>query len=175
MKKISQQQWQQKLKDLDKVTDGLGLGIDSGIKETVALLNLAGVQTTASCEGHINWGVPYPWIDVGNPDAWKIYEQMDKVKDFESKQFKNLTGQMTALNKPECKKLFRLLKKFYPDSEVDHRAMLIIESYGHGSGRLQSRQEYLFEDDKVAYTQHTRLAKAEMKRFTNFLKQQMLM
>lgn len=174
MKKITQKQWQQKLNDLDKVTDGLGLGLDAGIKETVALLNLAGVRTTASCEGHKNWGYPYPWIDIGNPDAWGLYKKLYKIKDMESKQFKDLTAQIAKLNKPECEKLFKLLKQFYANSETNHKAMLVIVSYGHDSGRLQSRQEYLFEDDKAAYARHVRLAKAELKRFADFLKQQVL-
>ncbi len=174
MKKVTAQEWQQKLKDLDKVVDGLGMGIDAGIKETVALLNLADVQTTASCEGHKNWGYPYPWIDIGHPDAWGIYKQLDKIKDYESKEFKSLTDQITRLNKPECEKLFKLLKHFYPKSETDYEAMLIISPYGHGAGRLQSRQEYIYEGDKEAYTRHARLAKAEMKRFARFLKDQIL-
>lgn len=174
MKKNTQDQWQQKLKDLDKVADGLGLGIDAGVKETVALLNLAGVHTTASCEGHKNWGFPYPWIDIGRPDAWGIYKKLHKVKDFESKEFKDLTDQITKLNQPECEKLFRLLKQFYPGNNTSATAMLIISPFGHGAGRLESRQEYIYESDKRAYARHARLAKAEMKRFTEFLKQQML-
>lgn len=45
-----------------KVTDKLGKKIDTGIFETVVALNVLGVPTLQSCEGHMGWGVPYPWI-----------------------------------------------------------------------------------------------------------------
>lgn len=48
------------------VTDRLGKKIDTGIFETVVALNVLGVETLQSCEGHIGWGVPYPWINVQN-------------------------------------------------------------------------------------------------------------
>lgn len=46
--------------------DGLGLPVDPGIRKTVALLNLLGHTTTASCEGHrgVSHGLLTPWVDV---------------------------------------------------------------------------------------------------------------
>lgn len=55
---------QNKLKELGKEADRLGYEIDRGIKETVALLNLLNFPTSASCEGHIDRGIPVPWIDI---------------------------------------------------------------------------------------------------------------
>lgn len=46
------------------VTDKLGKRIDNGIFETVVALNVLGVCTRQSCEGHLEWGVPFPWIDI---------------------------------------------------------------------------------------------------------------
>jgi hypothetical protein len=45
--------------------DGMGKRIDIGIMGVVLYLNLHGVSTTASCEGHLDWGQPYPWVWVG--------------------------------------------------------------------------------------------------------------
>lgn len=46
------------------IGDGLGYPIDEGIKHVVVSFNLCGLKTSASCEGHLNWGLPYPWIDL---------------------------------------------------------------------------------------------------------------
>lgn len=46
------------------VTDKLGKPIDQGIFETVVALNVLGVKTRQSCEGHLDWGCPFPWIDI---------------------------------------------------------------------------------------------------------------
>ncbi len=50
---------------LGKIVDGMGLEIDSDIRHAVAALNAAGFVTTASCAGHLDHGLPYPWIDIG--------------------------------------------------------------------------------------------------------------
>jgi len=49
--------------DVDNITDRLGKTIDPWIKPLVVLFNHNKVVTTASCEGHENWGEPFPWID----------------------------------------------------------------------------------------------------------------
>ncbi len=55
--------WEEMEKKFDSITDGLGLEIDPGIKKTIIVLNLLGFKTNASCEGHLNWGLAYPWVD----------------------------------------------------------------------------------------------------------------
>ena len=49
-------------------TDKLGTPLDPGIKETVIALNLLGLQTVQSCEGHLDHGCPYPWVTVINQE-----------------------------------------------------------------------------------------------------------
>ena len=51
---------------LDKVTDANGKKIDFGIRPLVAALHLNGIPTTSSCEGHLDRGCPYPWIDISS-------------------------------------------------------------------------------------------------------------
>lgn len=48
----------------DNIVDNLGKKIDDGIKEAVVILTKIGFKTSASCEGHLNWGFPFPWIDI---------------------------------------------------------------------------------------------------------------
>src|SRR5690242_7631903 len=58
------QTWNEALQHFIRVTDKLGKKIDPGILETVVAFNLLGIVTLQSCEGHIGWGVPYPWISI---------------------------------------------------------------------------------------------------------------
>jgi hypothetical protein len=57
-----QKRWQLKLREVDELQDGTGKPVDSGIRETVAILQLLGLHTRQSCEGHIDWGLPAPWV-----------------------------------------------------------------------------------------------------------------
>ncbi|MDQ3065197.1 MAG: hypothetical protein M3Q36_02915 [bacterium] len=42
--------------------------IDEKIKEAVIAIRMVGVQTEGSCEGHRDWGHPYPWISIYAPE-----------------------------------------------------------------------------------------------------------
>ena len=53
------------LREVDTITDALGLPIDKNIRRVIAALRMHEFPTRASCEGHVNWGSPYPWIDMG--------------------------------------------------------------------------------------------------------------
>src|SRR6266496_3065265 len=59
--------WEEKRKEIDQITDALGLGIDAGIKETVVAFNMLGFNTSASCEGHLGHGLSTPYIDIEAP------------------------------------------------------------------------------------------------------------
>lgn len=94
--------YQDALKKLDSTVDGLGLGIDPGIKHAVAAFNARGFITTGSCEGHLDRGFPYPWIDFGEshiqPDLEKPPKFLVKfVADFYAFSAKNKLGTWTGL------------------------------------------------------------------------------
>lgn len=71
--------WQDMAKQFSRVTDRLGKRIDKGIFETVVALNVLGIQTVGSCEGHIDWGMPHPWVDIAAELAQKyqIHRYLD--------------------------------------------------------------------------------------------------
>lgn len=60
-KKLNYQQAKKKAADL---TDKLGCPIDKNIKSLVISLWMCGINTDGSCEGHKNWGLPYPWVSI---------------------------------------------------------------------------------------------------------------
>lgn len=51
-------------KQVDETRDALGYPIDPGIKDAVVSFNLLGLPTHQSCEGHIEEGIPAPWIQI---------------------------------------------------------------------------------------------------------------
>ena len=57
-----------------RITDGTGCTIDEGILETVVALNLLGLPTCQSCQGHLDHGEPYPWIDF-ETDEFPAFKQ----------------------------------------------------------------------------------------------------
>ena len=59
-----EQVWKTLHDNLQGITDSLGTPIDEGIKETVVALSVHDFLTLASCEGHLERGCCYPWVDV---------------------------------------------------------------------------------------------------------------
>jgi len=59
-----QEQWDAMAADVDHWIDPTGRAVDSQIKEIVIALNLSGIKTDASCEGHLGRGNPFPWVDI---------------------------------------------------------------------------------------------------------------
>jgi hypothetical protein len=56
--------WLEMLDKIERVCDMRGFPIDANIRETVVALNLSGITTSASCEGHSDRGRGAPWITV---------------------------------------------------------------------------------------------------------------
>lgn len=60
--------YEKALAEVDTIADGLGHPVDENIKHLVAALRMFGVRTTGSCEGHSDWGHPYPWVELEPED-----------------------------------------------------------------------------------------------------------
>lgn len=124
-------------KEIDETGDALGKPIDEGIKETVVFLNALGIPTASSCEGHTDWGAPWPHIGVEAPnepkERWEnqnsiFQETAEKYSiSFEDvKRANSLDAWEEAINKSaknpetaafkewrkENKKLFERVKQF---------------------------------------------------------------
>lgn len=52
------------LADSKRIVDRLGTHIDPMILPLVATLRMCGIPTCASCEGHMDHGERYPWVNV---------------------------------------------------------------------------------------------------------------
>lgn len=133
----------QTIDEVDQLTDGLGLGIDPGIKKAVVALRVWEFPTTGSCQGHLDWGLPFPWIDIDNYDIPKEnWEQNHQTMREE---------------------ITRLLKKFY--SSHGSAVVLYIQDKGiFGAFRLQSVQH-----DKDADPKNLEIYRKDMDAFADFL------
>ena len=60
----AQATWQDGCEIVAQMTDKLGAPIDPGIFDTVVALNLLGLRTFQSCEGHIEYEHAYPWATL---------------------------------------------------------------------------------------------------------------
>lgn len=104
-------------KEVDLITDGLGMPVDDRIKKTIIALRMMRVNTNSSCEGHEDRGCPYPWVGVYAP---KQYEpSWIKANLAERDKVEPLVNEFNALHAPK-----------YP---------LIIQDWGvFGAFRIQS-------------------------------------
>jgi hypothetical protein len=161
-KSEKQKHWEILAAEVEGITDKLGLGIDSGIKESIVALKAYEFPTSQSCEGHLEGehGLPYPWIEVyaPEPEGWK--EDEEKQKEWR------------IANLKEQKKMIGLLGKFYEGRNAPLDARITFERVGaFGGFRIQSMgadtMELLSQDEiKGRYM----IYKKEMDDFTAFLK-----
>ncbi|OHA41235.1 MAG: hypothetical protein A3H73_01925 [Candidatus Taylorbacteria bacterium RIFCSPLOWO2_02_FULL_50_120] len=54
--------------EVENIGDRLGRPIDEGIKEAVVMFKANELSTSDSCEGHIERGLPVPYVEVSAPN-----------------------------------------------------------------------------------------------------------
>jgi hypothetical protein len=172
--------WKQKLIEMEHLQDGMGTGLDHGIKETVAVLQLLGVHTRQSCEGHMDHGVAAPWIFIETPDPrleklrqkyTKLSIQAEELEEEEADALYDelwaLRGKMEGIVAVEYTKLIPYLEKFYQDRRVSYVRRLIIDQ----GGRLTC-QGMILQPTEKKIPRRVRMQEyqAEMHAFTEYLK-----
>lgn len=121
------EQWEQLAADVDTWGDGLGYPLDEGIKETVIVLNLLGFETAQSCEGHQNWGQPFPWVyfkykDPIYDELAKKYEDIDPLSENYGEEIVKVSEQMDnviPLQIQEIQPLNDLLDEYYSTAKKE--------------------------------------------------------
>lgn len=63
--------WNQATQEVTEISDDLGRGIDEGIRETVIALRVNGFPLSSSCEGHVDHGIPVPYVEISAPNQPK--------------------------------------------------------------------------------------------------------
>lgn len=154
-------------RDVERWADSQGKRVDEGIKETVVILNAIGLPTSGSCEGHTDYGVPVPWVDIEAPNApeerfigqnaafarvaRKYNITIDEaksgrlVKVYEEAMKECCGNGETKEHKKwrrENRKLMRktkiLLAEFYQDREVEQSLKLQIAENAEGGFRIHN-------------------------------------
>ncbi len=146
--------WDQAEEKVGQFRDALKMPVEKGIRETVLMLNVLGFTTLMSCEGHLDRGLPYPWVDI----------------KFNEVEIELLNGRAT----PDLLKMISLLEEFYETRKPLQYARITI-SQRVGSFRIQSIVVRSAKRLKVAvpiflktfYGNYVQ----EMNAFTEFLKQ----
>lgn len=156
----------------EKTKDKLDLTIDEGIKVATTALNVLGVNTTASCEGHLDHGTNAPYVDVEASEARGLAKRLDDAegqkKDAEAE---NIFSEIERKNLEERKKLIPYLDEFYDGRNVSYDTRLIIRPLARHWSRIESQgvdlQEIADEKEKA---QKLESYQKEMKDFAEFLK-----
>lgn len=154
--------FQEMLKEVESWRDAVGASVDDGVKKTLAALNLSGITTLASCEGHVDGGRGAPWIEIGNRPVpserfsgeREIFQQVaqkygvtyeDVKRDFHEEAHIEASRKASRKGEtPEYKrwrqanealadKLNKLLTEFYRDHEVAPDDRLISSIKGWGA------------------------------------------
>lgn len=150
-----QQIWDQSIQYVEKACDKLKKPIDEGIKDTVTILRCFGLSTTASCEGHDDWGHPYPWVDITPENT--TTERFNWLLYYEQK-----------------KKLIQFIEEFYNYRKPLPYAMIIIHDKA-SSIRIQSIVgefgSRMKEYDPNEFPILRKNCTEEMQAFTEFLKE----
>jgi hypothetical protein len=134
------QVWQDLERTYARTIDGLGKHIDPGIMDVVVALNANDIHTTASCEGHLDWGTPYPWVDIGalriDPLEQQIAELLSEGRKDETEPLYYEIGRMHF---QEEIKLVEALDVFYQHHVMDYDRHLIFIHDIRGECRVRSQ------------------------------------
>jgi hypothetical protein len=177
------QAWDDLCRYFDHVVDGIGAHIDPVIMGVVVGLNALGVNTEASCEGHLDHGDVHPWIRIGAPDTEALEEELREarqkvlnVSESEREQafaiYSELEARLKTLHMQEWDKVIDLLDRFYEQHTASCDCRLIVSDIlGSGQFFLQS-QGAIRQDTRDVKLKAAKLKayQQEMQAFASFLK-----
>jgi hypothetical protein len=164
--------WNQKATEIDQVGDRLRKRIDEKIKDAIIALNLLGINTTASCEGHIDWATGGPYIDVEALGTGELKKALKKEREEKNEEKEDeILDEITHKNLEERKKLIPYFEEFYQGREVSFSNRLIIQSLARGWSRIENQGVDLqkLEAPEIKEQKLQEFQK-EMADFTEFLK-----
>ena len=158
--------------EVERIGDKLGLKVDQGIKETVAIIIAMGFPTESSCSGHTNepgdegYGFPYVSVYVPAPKGWE-----------EDKTNKELGEKWRQDNLKYRAQMIPLLDEFNKARIYENDSLLHLENMGvFGAFTIESagveNAKKLREKEEVVIK--IKQFQEEMRLFTEFLKNKFL-
>lgn len=178
--------WQQLVAEVNEYRDGLGKRVDEGIKPAVVALNALGFETNGSCEGHLERGQAFPWIDITASGSDSKFEEASAAFTLADQAEEKKLPEMTlsalykrahTLNREahepitrEAARMLPILDEFYLNRAVSYTKRITLKILG-SRFRLESQgseiQSILPEAEKRANLDSYR---HEMSDFSQFLK-----
>lgn len=167
--------WNEVAEKMSKVTDKLDTPIDEGIFDTVVALNVLGVTTVQSCEGHLDRALAYPWISLSPNVKVKEPEEIEqlrrdvtiKIVAYQESIPKELRELDRISQLRTLSKLYEYLGMFYKDRHVSYDVMLVIAFHRLQPCGASFIELLLIEEQEKKLSQY----QSEMKAFTDFLKE----
>jgi hypothetical protein len=163
------------VKEVDLIVDGLGRPVDGGIRDAVVALRLLGLDTSGSCEGHLDHGMRAPWVDfeVELSDEMRRRHQA-AVDRGDSDEVQRIENEAIALASKEWNKLLPLLDEFYRGRDVSYDRRLVLIPM-NAATRLMSQGAQL-QRGEVPGIVYGRLKsyREEMDAFMRFAREKML-
>lgn len=142
------QRWHEISENVDTIIDGKGLHVDKGIKPVVIAIKANNLGTTGSCEGHIEWGYPHPWVDVESVFS-EAMNRGDHFHDLANKrrnktisqkeleEYEAICERIITENEIVSQKISKLLGEFYLTGNVPKKDRLCIREQGWSRSRLE--------------------------------------
>lgn len=127
-----QRQWHEALALTRQLKDGLGMPVDEGIVETVAILRLLGFTTTGSCAGHLERVTGGPYVTFESPEAIGLAAEarsLGKLATEVNPRHNELRREATRHSMRELGRLVPHLETFYAGREVPYVRRLIIRTF----------------------------------------------
>ena len=167
--------WEEAEAEVRRWVDRQGNGIDPLIVPVVVGLNLSGIRTIQSCEGHLDSGFAYPWVIFERSPCpcyaseWQAIQDDSGLSELEAYHVSDRLREAMAacLHRPaEALKLASLLASFYAASPVP-LVHLTIDYTGATFYRLIP---VISDTQMIGKGETLRICQAEMARFALFLK-----
>jgi len=183
--------WNEKVNFFRKTVDRLGKKIDPKILNAVVGINLSGLSTEKSCEGHLYYGIASPWVNIIVANSEKILAVYKKIetlrektltKDGEEKSISEekkviwkeihvLVKKKDKLLSKNFQKIIELLSKFYfPRQNVPYENRIIVKENYLGARLIC--QGFLLQESRNVQERREKLIEyqKEFSIFADFLK-----
>lgn len=120
--------WRSALSEVEKIKDGVGLGVEPEVMELVAAMRLHHFRTTASCAGHLDRITSGPFVRF---ESWKGVECFDEAEKnreqlIASGSYKDRLERGRMHTWQEMHRMYKLITRFKKDTG-EYSSPLIVQ------------------------------------------------
>lgn len=163
--------WQQTLRQVQGLTDKLGMGVDGEIAETVTAMRLIGLTTRMSCGGHLDRITGGPYVTFIAQGAEVYRKKCAAIANPKDMQYKEFVEKAFVENLNEQAKLYALLERFYEKRPTPFLQRLTLRTMGFSTFKLDCQgADLAYISSPLAREELLEGHRREMREFTEFLK-----